>query len=92
MIVVKLEIWPYGVEANARSLGKIEVHNDGTGSISRGNYLYKLRGQKSRLMSRGEIKDYARNAQHPWNLIRRILKDWRDEDGTQGPNQQRSGP
>ena len=77
MIVVKLEIWPYGDESDTSSLGTIEIYNDATGSFTRGNYKYKLKGKKDRVMSEGTVKNYARNAQHPWNLIRQVLDDWK---------------
>ena len=77
MIVVKLEIWPYGDESLARTIGQMRIHNDGTGSLSRGNYEYQLLGKKGKLMSRGSVRHYARNAQHPWNLILKVLDGWK---------------
>lgn len=38
MIVVKIELWPSGVRAQAREIGRIVIANDGKGSQVQGSY------------------------------------------------------
>ncbi len=77
MLVVKVELWPHGQESQARTLGTIRIANDGTGTPRRGNYDYAMRGGRHRMMKTGRITDYARQAYNPWELVRRILQDWK---------------
>lgn len=38
MIVVKIELWPMGVESSAREIGRTYIANDGHGTADRGDY------------------------------------------------------
>ena len=38
MLVVKLELWPWGNESRARELGRCVIANDGEGSVTTGHY------------------------------------------------------
>lgn len=38
MIVVKIELWPFGNRNQARELGRMYITNDGTGDQTTGNY------------------------------------------------------
>ena len=38
MIVVTIDLWPQGIQANARRLQTIAIANDGTGSVAVGSY------------------------------------------------------
>ncbi len=42
MVVVKIELWPRGIRAKAREIGRIVIANDGTGTAERGNYMCAL--------------------------------------------------
>ena len=77
MIVVKLEIWPFGMEEYAETIGVMEIHNDATGTLTQGNYEYNLKGKSNHLMKSGRIESYPRKAYNTWNLIRLALEDWR---------------
>lgn len=39
MIVIKVELWPLGVESKAREIGRAYIANDGAGSTERGDYV-----------------------------------------------------
>lgn len=42
MIVVKVELWPFGQEELAKTLGVATITNDGTGTQDSGNYVAQL--------------------------------------------------
>ena len=43
MIHVKIELWPHGIDCQARTLGLIKIWNDLSGTKKLGNYKYFLR-------------------------------------------------
>lgn len=73
MLVVKLELWPFGREDQKETLGEIKVWNDGTGSTTRGNYegyVYSVDfGTVNSL-----IVKYHDRSKSAWHLIEKILK------------------
>lgn len=38
MLIVKIELWPFGVEEKKRQIGELRIWNDGTGDVDYGNY------------------------------------------------------
>jgi hypothetical protein len=51
MLVVKIDIWPYGDLRKAKGLHKINIINDGTGTEEIGNYLAEIeRDGKRKIM------------------------------------------
>jgi hypothetical protein len=38
MIIVKIEIWPFGRKELKRDLATFKIINDGTGTLEKGNY------------------------------------------------------
>lgn len=38
MIVVKVELWPFGDEARREEIGRLHIVNDGSGDSETGNY------------------------------------------------------
>ena len=73
VIVVRVELWPFGSEENKKEFGLLKIVNDGTGTQSRGNYHFGLFGKTNRLMNKGEIKGWPRKQKHVWALIHRVL-------------------
>jgi hypothetical protein len=74
MIVIKVEMWPRGVESRKREIGSLRIANDGTGTREIGNYTYDLRGAKERTMGEGRVMGFARLREHVWDLITRVLE------------------
>lgn len=79
MIVVKIELWPLGIEANAQVLGEIEIVNDGTGTPTEGNYninLYKWNSRRTGrggIWRKGKIVGFPRLTRGPYDLLLRGL-------------------
>lgn len=40
MIVVNIDLWPFGSKPKRKPLSKILIYNDGTGNVDEGNYKY----------------------------------------------------
>jgi hypothetical protein len=74
MIVVKVELWPKGDETQKRSLGTAFIINDGTGTLSHGNYIVMLARMKDATVPWriGRVMNWAR-AGSPWDLLSRAI-------------------
>lgn len=56
MIHVTIERWPSGREENKKTLGVINIVNDGTGASHRGNYIAKIFRSSKSLGSLEQVK------------------------------------
>lgn len=84
MLLIKVELHPWGDASRAREIARMRIYNDGTGTPARGNYkadVYIAGTQDARpdaLFPHGkptrhaELKDYPRRL-HVWNLVARML-------------------
>jgi hypothetical protein len=78
MIVVKIELWPFGNEEHKKEIGKIHITNDLTGTTKRGNYSVKLfhSGKcvhKSGVWRTGTVMDHLRLLS-PYHLVYKAIK------------------
>jgi hypothetical protein len=80
MIRVTVELIPYGDDHHPRRqvLGVATIANDGTGTLSRGNYNFVVRGKRGRFIADGWVGDFARKQLLVWDLLHAVL------DGTFG--------
>ena len=67
MIVVKIEIWPFGSESKKREIGKVIIINDGTGNNIIGNYKVQIEDKIA------EIKNHHRE-ESVYKLLLKSLK------------------
>jgi hypothetical protein len=79
MIVVKIELWPFGDESRAREIGRAEIWNDGSGSITTGNYHAKLLKSPKYATSKGvwkkgRVENFPRLKLGPYDLLLQILE------------------
>ena len=78
MIVVKVEIWPFGDEKKAHEIGRLLIHNRGDhpDRPRRGNYGVRLlrRGSKTAIRRTAEVLNHARLSNDVWKLIRKALE------------------
>jgi hypothetical protein len=78
VIVVKIELWPFGFEEHAKEIGRTYIWNTGKGSEDRGDYQVGVckRGStdRSKSVRTGEVKNYPRLSFNVWRLIIRALK------------------
>lgn len=78
MIVVKIELWPLGDQAQARVIGQARIANDGTGTSELGNYDVALAhagayAGKPGVWKRGRVERHRR-ALSPYHLVARALQ------------------
>lgn len=74
MLVVTIELWPRGFETNKQTIGKMYIANDGTGTLTQGNYdaIIKKRGTNT-TWKIGRIEGFPRKRLGPWYLLYRLL-------------------
>lgn len=75
MIRVTIELLPYGLEANKRNIGTLEIANDGTGTPQRGNYKVRLAkaGLPKSTWRTGAVVGFPRLKLGPYDLLLRCL-------------------
>lgn len=75
MIIIKVEIWPFGDESAAREIARGKIINDGTGNKELGNYnaeFYEWPWQGPVLGDR--VEGHYRKSS-VWLLIKKALKE-----------------
>ena len=83
MIVVKVELWPYGYSEYKRELGRMSIANDGTGTRTVGQYDSRLYGNGGRSMGQTRVTSWPRLQKHVWDLVLVCLRQLREgkDDG-----------
>lgn len=72
MIVLKMELWPFGIERLKRTIAEAKIVNDGTGDDTIGNYDVELR-HKSRLFRKCRVEGFPRQRLTAWDILCRAL-------------------
>lgn len=75
MIRVTVELLPHGDETRKRTIGLMEIANDGTGDVETGHYRGKLIAEYTDGRP-GRIENFRRQRQSVWSLIGAFLKLW----------------
>ncbi len=75
MIVIKVEIWPYGDESKAKHEGTVVIFNDLSGTESKGNYEYAISkwGRPTHIWKRGTIDNFSRKRDNVWKLMQQVF-------------------
>lgn len=73
MLVVKIELWPLGMESHKKTLAVGRIINDGSGSLSTGNYKVELHDARGRLWKTGRVENFPRRRLLAWDLLCRAL-------------------
>lgn len=79
MLVVKIELWPFGDSSRKKELGYIEIWNTGKKSDKGDEYAYHVGGAynlegKYFLFKNGFIKNYNRWTKPVYCLLFEVLK------------------
>jgi hypothetical protein len=81
MVVVKVEMWPFGDESKKYEIGQARIVNDGKGDRNTGHYSFLLRGGvagRSDLLDKvwksGRVEGFARIKRGVWDLLYLCLK------------------
>lgn len=76
MIVVKIELWPFGFESRKKEIGRMLIDNQGVNETGkRGDYRVRvLRKGTDKVLREGEVHNYPRASYNIWRLVCRALK------------------
>ena len=84
MIRVTVEIYPFGIAEEKRTIGEMFIVNDVTGTFEFGNYSYGI----NKINKEGDIEWHHigilkkhKRIDGVWELIRKILNKQRKEKG-----------
>lgn len=72
MLVIKMELWPFGDETKAQEIARCNIANDATGDEDTGNYNIALFNGKRR-WKRGRVERFPRRLLEGWDLLYRGL-------------------
>ena len=73
MIKTIVELYPAGYYNKKKLLGEMEIWNDLSGTLNRGNYKYIIKG-KRKTLKEGRYENFPRKSCNVWNLLKRILR------------------
>ena len=79
MVVVKIELWPFGDPEKARLLGVAKIANDLSGDEKYGNYSVDLShagkylDKKKGIWKKGRVEHHSRRLS-PYHLVYKALK------------------
>lgn len=74
MLVVNVELWPYGNESEKKTIAKMGIANDGTSGSSRiGNYVAVANTDRGDFEV-GAIKNHDRRYD-VWELVYRVIQE-----------------
>lgn len=77
MLRITIQLIPRGDESKVRTIGTMEIANDGTGTPDLGNYIGKLHAEYTGPDGRnGRLTKFNRHKQSVWSLVGGFLKLW----------------
>lgn len=76
MLVVKLELWPFGDEKSAAEIGRAEIVNVTPGDGDTADYEYKVFDDEGN-MAAGKVSGWWRKHNPAWHLVQRVINDKR---------------
>ncbi len=77
MIRITVQLIPHGDPTNPRTLGVLDIENDGTGDDDTGHYNGELHAEYTGPHGRkGRVENFHRQQQSVWSLVGAFLKMW----------------
>jgi len=77
MIRVTMDLDALGMGLRVSRLCDVEIINDGTGTLKRGNYRVVVKSKAGRVMREGRVENWPRKAKHPVDLLAAALESVR---------------
>jgi hypothetical protein len=74
MIRVTVELVPFGIESRKRPPGTIVIANDATGSMTTGNYKFRMTTRDGSKYKEGRVEGFPRQRLLAYDLLFRCLK------------------
>ena len=78
MLVISIELWPYGDRGKAKQIAVGRIVNDGTGTMDSGNYTAEFQvewGSKMQQWRAAKLLAFPRKERTAWELLRALLAD-----------------
>lgn len=78
MLRFKYEMVPFGLESATRTIGTLKIWNDGSGTLTNGNYQYYVSIQSKNqnpTMFSGNIIKFPRKEQDAFDLLQLVISD-----------------
>lgn len=75
MIRVAMELFPHGDRSRRSTLATVIIVNDGTGTLRRGNYVWRVAGRNDRTLKTGVVKNWPRLSKTPIALLQRVVNE-----------------
>jgi hypothetical protein len=75
MLVIRIELWPYGDMTRRKTLATGTIANTGTGTPTQGNYRVQLNDAAGRPWKSGTIEGFPRKRLLSWDLLFRALRN-----------------
>lgn len=75
MIVIKVELWPFGNESRKRILGTATISSDGSGAEHTGYYDARFCDRRGRLWMVSRVAGFPRKRLLSWDLLFRALRN-----------------
>lgn len=72
MLVIKVELWPFGDESRKKEIATAEIWNTGTGTLERGNYDSSFFSEGHGEFS-AQLNDHDRT-ENVWKLISKLIE------------------
>ena len=83
MLMIRVELWPHGSEANKKEISRMRIYNDGHGTIDRGDYIGETfvgkteqaleASYKAKEVSKKNVVYAWPRKLHVWNLVSQML-------------------
>lgn len=73
MIVVRVELWPFGDQGSRKELGELRIANVG-GTWELGEYDGVALDSRNPGRKRGKVLEHARTTLSVWVLVRKMLQ------------------
>jgi hypothetical protein len=74
VLKVKIELHS-AIDGHVETLAEADIWNDVTGTMTSGNYGYRLSGKQGRVMREGRIEGFPRKRLLAADLLYRVLED-----------------
>lgn len=80
MLRVTIDLIPRGDESRKKTLATADIWNDGTGSVTTGNYgatlfVHQTADGKPKKWRTAFVNGFPRISRGPWDLLQLVLKD-----------------
>jgi hypothetical protein len=74
MLVIKIELWPFGDESLKKEIGRGYITNDGTSTkASIGHYTAQFIDSNTKKIVVGKVRDFLRLKLNCWDLLKEAL-------------------